>query len=465
MSRPWVIVHLAPFIRYRSLSRWHRCLGHLFAILRDYSQPQRCAFVSLSRQVQSCSALAHAVSAAAGCGPPRDRTLCSLPPLPPRLLTPTPAVHYTFFTRSTRSAKLVYRWKTATLTPLPSLSASYPLWAHCTTDTSISCEQRRRRTPKQSAHACSSITSDSGRAYLRTRTHHARSTRSYSLWLLSVVSAQLVSIFVNPTQFLPGEDLAAYPRPLQQDLALLTQSNVDYAFVPQPSEMYASPPFPPHAIYVDLVTANETAEGRVRPNHFRGVATVCTKLFNIVQPHNAYFGQKDGMQCVLLQRMVRELNMPLHIDVVSTSRESDGLARSSRNVYLTPEDRKVAPAIWKSLQEGQRAWDTGVLEVDELKRRVGEVLEREGGGRLTVQYVSVMSWLIGEELHSRIGETAGALDAGGVGVGSGERGVEVARNLPHSQVLLSVAAKVGKTRLIDNILLGPKVREAKEYVA
>ena len=276
---------------------------------------------------------------------------------------------------------------------------------------------------------------------------------------------QLVSIFVNPTQFLPGEDLAAYPRPLQQDLALLTQHNVDYAFVPQPSEMYASPPFPPHAVYVDLVTANETAEGRLRPNHFRGVATVCTKLFNIVQPHHAYFGQKDGMQCVLLQRLVRELNMPLKVDVVPTSRESDGLARSSRNVYLTSQDRKAAPSLWKALQAGQHAWDAGVVDVDELKRRVREVMEREGGGHIEVQYVSIVSWLSGEELQGRVGETAGALDAGGVGVGSGERGVEVARNLPHSQVLLSVAAKVGKTRLIDNILLGPKVREAKEYVS
>ena len=276
---------------------------------------------------------------------------------------------------------------------------------------------------------------------------------------------QLVSIFVNPTQFLPGEDLAAYPRPLQDDLALLTQHKVDYAFVPQPSEMYASPPFPPHAVYVDLVTANGTEEGKLRPHHFRGVATVCTKLFNIVQPHDAYFGQKDGMQCVLLQRMVRELNMPLHVQVIATSRERDGLARSSRNIYLTPQDRAVAPALWKSLQEGQRAWDTGVVDVDELKRRVRAVLEREGGGGLAVQYVSVMSWLSGDELQGRMGETAGTLHAGGVGVGSGERGVEVAHNMPHSQVLLSVAAKVGKTRLIDNILLGPKVREAKEYVS
>ena len=282
--------------------------------------------------------------------------------------------------------------------------------------------------------------------------------------LCLLLSVQLVSIFVNPTQFLPGEDLAAYPRPLQEDLALLTQHKVDYAFVPQPSEMYASPPFPPHSIYVDLTTANDTMEGRLRPNHFRGVATVCTKLFNIVQPHTAYFGQKDGMQCILLQRTVRELNMPVQVEVVGTSREGDGLARSSRNVYLTAEDRRVAPALWKSLQEGQRAWDAGVVDVDELKRRVREVLEKEGGGGLVVQYVSIMSWLSGEELQGRVGETAGALDAGGVGVGSGERGVEVARNLPHSQVLLSVAAKVGKTRLIDNILLGPKVREAREYV-
>ena len=275
-----------------------------------------------------------------------------------------------------------------------------------------------------------------------------------------------MSIFVNPTQFLPGEDLAAYPRPLQQDLSLLTAHSVDYAFVPQPSEMYASPPYPPHGVYVDLETANATAEGALRPNHFRGVATVCTKLFNIVQPHAAYFGQKDGVQCVLLQRLVRELNIPLRVEVVPTSRDEDGLARSSRNVYLSAEDRRVAPALWRALQEGQTAWDEDEMEVDELKRRVRSVLEREGGAQLSVQYVSVMSWLSGEELHGKLGVTAGGLeDAGGVGVGSGERGVEVAHNLPHSRVLLSVAAKLGKTRLIDNILLGPKVREPKEYVA
>ena len=166
--------------------------------------------------------------------------------------------------------------------------------------------------------------------------------------------------------------------------------------------------------------------------------------------------------------MVRELNIPITIDIIPTAREQDGLARSSRNIYLTADDRRLAPVLYRALLAGRRAWDEGVVDVDELKARVRSVLEQEGGRGggvgFSVQYVSIVSWLSGEEIRGKVGETAGSLDAGGAGVvGSGERGVEVAHNLPHSRVLLSIAVKVGKTRLIDNILLGPRVREAREY--
>ena len=268
------------------------------------------------------------------------------------------------------------------------------------------------------------------------------------------LSSQLVSIFVNPTQFLPGEDLAAYPRPLKADLALLTSNGVDYAFVPDASEMYSGVPFPPHATFVDQARIDSTEEGKVRPTHFRGVATVVTKLFNIVQPDRAYFGQKDGMQCVLIQRMVRELNMPLDIAVVPTAREEDGLAKSSRNVFLSKADRRVAPVLYRALQEGQRLWDAGEVDADAIRAAVRAVMEREGGDGLVVQYVSLASMMSGEELTGRLGERQAAHTP--------QTGGEIADNLPHSRVLLSVAARVGQTRLIDNVVL-QRVREAPEY--
>ena len=261
---------------------------------------------------------------------------------------------------------------------------------------------------------------------------------------------------MNPTQFLPGEDLSSYPRPLSSDLSLLTSHSVDYAFIPQPTEMYSSPPSPPHSTYVDVLHLDSnTAEGRSRPTHFRGVATVCLKLFNIVQPDTAYFGAKDGMQCIVIQRMVRELNVPVKVRVVDTAREEDGLARSSRNVYLGEGERGVAGALWKALKEGERLYGEGEVDVDAIKGRVREVMEKEGGGQLEVQYVSVASVLSGEEMTGRLGERQA-----GKGKGIGE---EVADNLPYSRVMLSVAAKLGRTRLIDNIILGPKVREPREY--
>src|SRR4029079_19672914 len=157
--------------------------------------------------------------------------------------------------------------------------------------------------------------------------------------------AVAVSIFVNPTQFSPREDLSRYPRDLERDLRLLEQEYVDLVFAPSVAEMYP----PRFATVVDVQQVTETLEGAARPGHFQGVATVVCKLFNIVQPSRAYFGQKGAKQIVVVRQMVRDLDMPVKIVVVPTKREPDGLAMSSRNVYLSPQERQAAPALYRAL--------------------------------------------------------------------------------------------------------------------
>jgi len=153
------------------------------------------------------------------------------------------------------------------------------------------------------------------------------------------------SIFVNPTQFRPGEDLDKYPRQFEQDSNLLADLGVDHLFAPDNDIMYG----PNHVTFVDPTSFDNTSEGLSRPGHFRGVATVVTKLFNIVKPTNAYFGQKDAAQCVLIRRIVEDLNMDVSVNVENTVREDDGLAMSSRNAYLSHKERKAAPIVYKSL--------------------------------------------------------------------------------------------------------------------
>src|SRR5512136_2382511 len=146
------------------------------------------------------------------------------------------------------------------------------------------------------------------------------------------------SIFVNPTQFGPKEDFASYPRDIPRDLKMLESIGTDFVFMPTPADMY-----PPHfSTWVDVEKVTERLEGAARPGHFRGVATVCNKLFNAVSPTRAYFGQKDAQQCVVIKRMVADLNMNLEIVVFPTVRETDGLAMSSRNIYLSPKERHAA---------------------------------------------------------------------------------------------------------------------------
>ena len=227
------------------------------------------------------------------------------------------------------------------------------------------------------------------------------------------------SIFVNPTQFSQTEDLSLYPRDLERDLALLRQEGVDLVYVPSAEEIYPSG----FDTWVDPGALANRLEGAARPGHFRGVATVVTKLFNLVRPDRAYFGQKDGQQVLVIQQLVRDLNIGVEVVVVPTVREPDGLALSSRNAYLTPEQRKAAPVIYRALRRAQELRRQGVAGGEELRAAVRRVLEEEPLLE-QVEYVSLADCDTLEELEVLTG-----------------------------RAMLSVAARLGQTRLIDNLIL------------
>ena len=228
-----------------------------------------------------------------------------------------------------------------------------------------------------------------------------------------------VTIFVNPTQFSPQEDLAQYPRDLDRDLGLLREEGADLVFVPPAEEIYP----PGFDTWVQVGALAERLEGAHRPGHFRGVTTVLTKLFNLVGPDRAYFGQKDGQQNVVVRQLARDLNMSLKIVVVPTVRDSDGLALSSRNVYLTSEERRAAPVIYRALCKAQELRSRGGNDGSRLRRKVEEVLAAEPlVGR--IEYVSVADAENLEELAEVDGPA-----------------------------MLSVAVHIGKIRLIDNVIL------------
>lgn len=230
-----------------------------------------------------------------------------------------------------------------------------------------------------------------------------------------------VSIFVNPTQFGPTEDLAAYPRDLPRDLALLEAAGADLVWAPPVAEVYP----PGFQTYVTVEEVTRVLEGAARPGHFRGVATVVAKLFNVFQPDRAYFGQKDAQQTVVIRQMVRDLNFPLEIIVCPTVREPDGLAMSSRNVYLTPEQRAAAPVLYRALCAARDAWLAGEHDGERLRQIMRQVLDAEPLAQ--TEYVSAADPVTLQELG----------DAG--------RGV-----------LLSMAVRIGKARLIDNMPLGTR---------
>jgi pantoate--beta-alanine ligase len=231
--------------------------------------------------------------------------------------------------------------------------------------------------------------------------------------------AVVVSVFVNPAQFGPNEDLEAYPRDHQRDLALLEKEKIAIAFFPTVEELYP----PGYSTYIDVegdLTSNLC--GRSRPGHFRGVATIVAKLFHLTAPTNAYFGQKDAQQVAVINRMVKDLDLPVTIVACPTVRESDGLAMSSRNTYLTEDQRRAAPEIYQALKTAAAMIDGGERNVfnvmGSIRRQIGSIEDSQ------IDYVAIVN-----------ADTLSPLEA-----------VE-------GPVLIAVAVKIGATRLIDNIQL------------
>lgn len=237
-------------------------------------------------------------------------------------------------------------------------------------------------------------------------------------------SSVAVSIFVNPSQFAPQEDLSQYPRNLERDLDLLRQEGVDLVFTPSQAAIYP----PGFNTWVDVGEIGEILEGEIRPGHFRGVATVVAKLFNIVGPDRAYFGQKDGQQILVIRQMVRDLDLALDLVVVPTVREPDGLALSSRNTYLTPDQRKAAPVLYLSLLRAKAQWSQGIRDAEVLRQEVRKCLEEEPLVE-RIDYVSVADATNLTELET-----------------------EDLRAIRGPAMVLA-AVKLGIPRLIDNILL------------
>jgi pantoate--beta-alanine ligase len=229
----------------------------------------------------------------------------------------------------------------------------------------------------------------------------------------------VVSIFVNPTQFGPQEDFSAYPRNIPQDLDLLKQYGTNLVWIPATEEM-----FPPgFQTWVQVEDLSHHLEGKMRPGHFQGVTTIVTKLFTAVQPDRAYFGQKDAQQTVIIKRLILDLNIPVDIVICPIMREDDGLAMSSRNIYLSADERKAAPILNRALKNAENAILHGVNDAEQLRDLMIETIKEEP--LATMQYVSCADPDTLEELTGPI-----------------HRG------------LLSMAVNFGKTRLIDNVLIG-----------
>jgi pantoate--beta-alanine ligase len=228
-----------------------------------------------------------------------------------------------------------------------------------------------------------------------------------------------VSIFVNPIQFLPTEDLQAYPRNEERDLALLEKTGTDLIFLPTVSAMYPEGT----CTFVEVDSLSQVLEGAFRPGHFRGVATVVIKLFNLVEPTRAYFGQKDAQQTLVIKKMVADLNMNLEVVVCPTIREANGLAMSSRNVYLSPEQRRSALVISQALFAARDRWAAGERDGETLRNFMRNMIARIPG--IQIDYVSLADPENLTELE-RAGESALAL----------------------------LAVRIGGVRLIDNMMMG-----------
>src|SRR5512138_3741159 len=229
----------------------------------------------------------------------------------------------------------------------------------------------------------------------------------------------VASIFVNPTQFGPTEDLSKYPRDLERDLQMLESAGVDLVWTPEPEIMYP----PGFQTWVEVQEVTRPLEGAQRPGHFRGVTTVVTKLFNAVGPDKAYFGQKDAQQAAVIRQLTEDLNFPLEIVVCPTVREPDGLAMSSRNVYLDSQQRAAATVLFRALSAAKEAYARGERDAGKLCQTMKDVLATEPLAE--VHYVSCADYDTLEERETVTGKT-----------------------------LLSMAVFMGKTRLIDNFVLG-----------
>ncbi|MCA0453292.1 MAG: pantoate--beta-alanine ligase [Chloroflexi bacterium] len=229
----------------------------------------------------------------------------------------------------------------------------------------------------------------------------------------------VASIFVNPSQFAQNEDLSKYPRDIPRDLAMLEAAGVDVVFTPTPDLIYP----PNYQTWIEVETVSQGLEGDRRPGHFRGVATVVAKLFNLVQPQRAYFGQKDAQQVAVIKRMVRDLNFPLAIRVYPTVREADGLAMSSRNVYLSAEQRTAASVIRRALVSASKAYEAGERTAEDIRVVISEVIASEAVAEL--DYVSIVD-----------AETLNVVEA-----------------ITERPLLVSLVVKMGSTRLLDNMLL------------
>lgn len=233
-------------------------------------------------------------------------------------------------------------------------------------------------------------------------------------------SAVVMSIFVNPLQFGPKEDFATYPRDLQRDCALAQSAGVDVIFYPEPDQMY--PQYPPLTV-VEVRELTDHLCGASRPGHFTGVSTVVCKLFNIVQPDRAYFGQKDYQQAQVIKRMVVDLNIPVKIETVLTKREADGLAMSSRNMFLNPTERREALCLYQSLQICRRMVENGEKRVPVLLEAMTERIKKEPSA--VIDYVEIR-------------------DASFLSI------IDIIEH----PALVALAVRIGKTRLIDNTLVG-----------
>ena len=227
----------------------------------------------------------------------------------------------------------------------------------------------------------------------------------------------MVSVFLNPIQFAPNEDLATYPRDFAADTVLIENAGADLVFHPEPSELYA----PDACTFVTVEKITSELCGKTRPTHFRGVCTVVSKLMNISQADRAYFGQKDAQQLAVVRRMVRDLNMNIEVVGCPIVREEDGLAKSSRNTYLSPAEREAALVLSRAVREGQRLIEEGERDAKTILGAMCAIIEAEPLAR--IDYVEMVSW-------------------------DGIKPVDVA----DSSVLVAMAVYIGKTRLIDNFI-------------